>query len=357
MQIDMHYYGTYTLARVAGLDQETADLIATASQFVDDNTTAASIRFPDGGQMTTAATGHHFEHTENISFNAQRNIWIPFHFLPGALGETFTERLICKKNSVTTAEMTDNHLSLSHKSFAPLLMGVAAHVIADTFSHFNFSGASSSKNSIDQASITITAPHNEDTALAEERMRFFERFKYIHPNIRITSEEELMGTLGHGAAASYPDLPYLAWSYKTEDDPAKTIRRHNPDDFMEAAESLYSLFVRFAGQRPDLTEAPSVPFDTIQDSLAIIFASPGNKHQRSGFWQFAMAQGVFLEGRQEEIPPYKGQMWKNSYEELASCPDCALIMEMDIFKFYQAASIHRTYVLQELLPAHDISVY
>lgn len=357
MQIDMHYYGTYTLARTAGLDQETAELIATASQFVDDNTSVSTIRFSDGGQMTTAATGHHFEQTENISSNAQRNIWIPFHFLPGAYGDTFSERLICKKNSATAAEMTENHLRLSHKPFSPLLIGIAAHVIADTFSHFNFSGASSRKNSIDQASITVLEPQNEDTALAEERMRFFERFKYVRPNIRTIPEEELMGTLGHGAAASYPDLPYLAWSYNTEEAPAQTIRRHNQDDFMEAAEMLYSLFVRFAEQRPDLAESPPVPFDSIQDSLAIIFASPGNKHQRSGFWQFAMAQGVFLEGRQEEIPPYKGQMWKNSCEELASCPDCALITEMDIFKFYQAASIHRTYVLQELLPAHDISVH
>ncbi|SIO18337.1 DUF6765 family protein [Halodesulfovibrio marinisediminis] len=357
MQIDMHYYGTYTLARIAGLDQETAELIANSSQFVDDNTTSTTIQFADGGQMTAVATGHHFEQTENISSSAQRSIWIPFHFLPAASGDTFTERLICRKNSTTATEMVDNHLHLSHKPFAPQLMGIAAHVLADTFSHYNFCGASSRKNTIAQDSITVMEPLNEDSALAEERMRFFERFEYVHPNIRILSEKELMGTLGHGAVASYPDLPYLAWSYKTEENPNRTIRRYNTDDFMEAAEALYALFVQFANQRPDLAETSPVPFDTIQDSLAIIFASPGNKHQRSGFWQFAMAQGVFLEGRQEEIPPYKGQMWKNSCEELASCSDCALITEMDIYKFYQAAAIHRTYILQELLPTHDISVY
>lgn len=356
MQIDMHYYGTYTLARVAGLDQDTAELIATASQFVDDNTTTSSIRFADGGQMTITPTGHHFQHAENISSSAQRTIWIPFHFLPGASGDTFTERLICKKNSPTAAEMTENHLRLSHKTFAPMLMGITAHVLADIFAHYNFSGASSRKNNIASGTVCIQEPVSEQPALAEEQARFFERFQCTRPNIRILSEEELVGTLGHGAAASYPDIPYLAWSYKTEDEPAKTVRRYNPDDFMEAAETLYALFTAFAKQRPDLTDAHPVPFDIIQDSLAIIFASPGNKHQRSGFWQFAMAQGAFLEGRQEEIPPYMGQMWKDRCEELASCPDCALITEMDIFKFYQAADIHRTYVLRELLPAFDISV-
>ncbi|WP_290921167.1 DUF6765 family protein [Halodesulfovibrio sp.] len=355
MQIDMHYYGTYTLARVAGLTPETAELIATASQFVDDNTSGMTIRFSDGGQFTTFPTGHHSHQNENISSQAQRSIWIPFHFLPAAFGETFTERLVCKKNSTVAAEMTDHHLTLSHKNFAPLLLGITAHVIADTFSHYNFSGVSSRKNSVKPDSITIMEPQNEDSALAEERMRFLERFEYVRPNIKM-QEDNTAGVVGHGATAVYPDLPYLAWSYATEEEPKQVIRRYNPDDFMEAAESLYSLFVQFAEQRPDLTERSPIPFENIQDSLAIIFASPGNKHQRSGFWQFAMAQGGFLEGRQEEIPPYKGQMWKNSCEELASCPECGLITEMDIFKFHQAASVHRTYVLQELLPAYDISV-
>ena len=36
MQIDMHFYGVYAMARAAGLDPVTAETIANASQFVDD---------------------------------------------------------------------------------------------------------------------------------------------------------------------------------------------------------------------------------------------------------------------------------------------------------------------------------
>ena len=43
MQKDMHYYGTYTLARTAGITPEVAEIIATASQFVDDNVEDGSI--------------------------------------------------------------------------------------------------------------------------------------------------------------------------------------------------------------------------------------------------------------------------------------------------------------------------
>ena len=36
MQIDMHYYGVYVLARLAGLKPDAAKIIATASQYVDE---------------------------------------------------------------------------------------------------------------------------------------------------------------------------------------------------------------------------------------------------------------------------------------------------------------------------------
>ena len=36
MQLDMHYYGTYAMARAAGLKPQVCITIATASQFVDD---------------------------------------------------------------------------------------------------------------------------------------------------------------------------------------------------------------------------------------------------------------------------------------------------------------------------------
>lgn len=352
----MHYYGTYAIARIAGLDRETAELIATASQFVDDNVSPTTISFPDGGQMQAVASGRHLTPTENISTADQRTVWVPFHFLPGGKGTTFTEKLVCQKNSPILQEMIEHHLLQTHKKFAPALIGVTAHVLADTFSHYNFSGVSSRKNNITQSSITIYEPTHNLPTFEDESSLFFNRYCSNIPNIKAPFENELTGTLGHAAADNHPDLPYLAWSYKTPADQTKTVRRYNPDDFMEAAEDLYTLFVRFAELRPDLTDFSPIPFDDIQDSLAIIFATPGNKHQRSGFWQVAMEQKKLLKGRSEEIPPYKGEMWKNRYEELATCPDCTLVTELDVFTFYQAVALHKNYILHDLLPAHDILV-
>ena len=45
MQLDMHYYATFAMARAAGLNSETSRVIATASQFVDDNVHTGHVKF------------------------------------------------------------------------------------------------------------------------------------------------------------------------------------------------------------------------------------------------------------------------------------------------------------------------
>ncbi|MFH1582057.1 MAG: DUF6765 family protein [Pseudomonadota bacterium] len=50
MQIDMHYYDTYAMARAAGITRNAAKVIATAAQFVDDNAAKNSIKFRNGGR-------------------------------------------------------------------------------------------------------------------------------------------------------------------------------------------------------------------------------------------------------------------------------------------------------------------
>src|SRR5580658_5255170 len=59
MDIDMHYYGTYALARAAGLSASVARRIATAAEFVDDSTDTEVIVHPDGARFRGESTAHH----------------------------------------------------------------------------------------------------------------------------------------------------------------------------------------------------------------------------------------------------------------------------------------------------------
>ena len=68
--------------------------------------------------------------------------------MPGNIGATYTERLKCRMDSEIVREMRDHHLSLSNRAFALHLLGIAAYVYADTFSHYGFSGVSSRGNKV-----------------------------------------------------------------------------------------------------------------------------------------------------------------------------------------------------------------
>ena len=86
MHIDFHYYGTYALARAAGLNREAAQVIATAAQFVDDNVALRHVDFQDGGRIDQEPTAHHLIDFANNDPRDQRRVWVPFHFLPGKSG-------------------------------------------------------------------------------------------------------------------------------------------------------------------------------------------------------------------------------------------------------------------------------
>jgi hypothetical protein len=223
VQIDMHYCATYAMARAAGLTADAARTIATCSQFVDDNTHKDAVNFGDGSRIDSEATAHHAADRANLSAHDQRRVWVPFHFLPGNAGETYQERLKCRIDSEIAQEMRDHHLGYSDRAFALEMMGITAHVYADTFSHYGFSGISSPGNRVDQGSFKF----HEDVAGLEAsivglspRMRdyiskkadiFLKRPGSFHGSMRDNLEarvaQRLSGALGHGSVATYPDRP------------------------------------------------------------------------------------------------------------------------------------------------------
>ena len=142
MQIDMHYYGVYAMARAAGLTREASGRIATASELVDDNAEEEHVEFGDGGRLDLMPTAHHTLDTENRNEEMQRKVWVPFHFIPGNRGRTVAERLVCRKDSAIAREVVDHAVRMANRAFGPQLIGITAHVYADTFSHYGFSGAS-----------------------------------------------------------------------------------------------------------------------------------------------------------------------------------------------------------------------
>ncbi len=375
MQIDMHYYGIYSLARAAGINAETAGIIATASQFVDDAVRKESERLEDGALVICDATGHHSLDAKNLDPEDQRNVWVPFHFMPGNDGAEFTERLLCRKDSAMARSMVDHHFTLSSKPFGRELMGITAHVYADTFSHYGFSGVSSRRNRVHGRSIEV---HVKDPAvkkyILDKQERFFkEQGKNggLHSNIRsqgkLTLRQRLLsfvsgtaeafsGALGHGGVTTHPDRPYLRWSFEYEQG-ARRSERDNHATFLEGCEALHGFFSRCADRNPAWADTKSRRmFSDIRKNIAEVLAVEADKAGRIAAWQKAVSGGELFDPVEGLIPVYQGDAWKKDVDGFGDVKNSPDVASFSVYKFYQAASHHRNYVLRDLLPSHGLVV-
>jgi hypothetical protein len=339
-------------------------MIATCAQFVDDNVARNGVEFEDGARVDAEATAHHAIDLENLEARDQRRVWVPFHFLPGNQGEGYTERLKCRMDSHVAKDMRDHHLGLASEPFALALIGITAHVYADTFSHYGFSGVSSRVNKVDNKSFAFGGDLEPQVrGYIEGKARtFFKTQKGggLLANIKSWVGETASGALGHGAVATYPDRPYLNWSFDYEHKDAVEgthCTRDNPTTFLAGCRALHDMFRQFADLEPgQVRNADGRDFDAIEGAVAGVLATQGPKQDRVDAWQKAAWTGTVFGAGDEEIPAYEGEVWNQRWETLDGADSYRKALVEPIWLFYQAAAIHRTYVLRNLLPRHGLVV-
>ena len=381
MQKDMHYFGTYAMARAAGLAPKVCQTIATAAEFVDDNGKRESIEFPDGGRLDFIPTAHHTTDIKNIDHYDQRLIWVPFHFIPGNEGRTISERLLCRKDSAIALEMVEHNLSLAQRPFGLHLAGITAHVYADTFSHYGFSGVSSRWNKIDSSSFEfIDVDQRIRTYIEHKASRFEQKYgdemgalanirdpdKWNHSLSHAISSlkdrflsdaaETLSGGLGHGAAMTYPDRPFLRWQFNYEHPKRRSSGlRDNPATFLEACEKLHAMFVSLAEKLPHTRQDEGRDFADIRNTVIQILATQAPRDDREKAWRSSAKSGeLFVQP--ESILPYQGTQWMRGLDALRKTTDSRKALDKQIFRFFQAAAAHRTFVLRDLLTRHGLVV-
>lgn len=349
MQTDMHYYGTYAMAQAAGLHAAAAQVIAQSAEYVDDSD-SITIPLQDGTFLEAPATAHHPVNRANLDEIDQRKIWIPFHFIPANQGESLEERLVCRKDSGIAQEMVAHHAELPNDGFSLELMGITAHVYADTFSHYGFSGISSDRNRVDADSITL---HVKDKSVLNYIVNKTKDFKdrYI-----FGAAANALSGLGHGAVSTYPDRPYLRWSFRYETTKDLSGDRVNHATFLEACEKLHRMFSVFGEAHPTLLDKQSYRrFDDIKDALARILAVEGGMAVRVSTWQDAVKSGaIFPNPTKEQIPVYAKNFEKDI--EILGGHTSETIFGTSGYAFLRAAKFHRDYVLDELLPKHNLHV-
>jgi hypothetical protein len=368
MDIDMHYYGTYAMARAAGIEPGSALLIATAAEFVDDSTATEVIVHPDGARFRGEATAHH--PTALIPINNlddQINVWVPFHFLPGNVGKTQSQRLMCVKDSQVAQDMAAHHLGLAKEFYSLELIGIAAHVYADTFAHHGFSGVSSRVNRVHFSTLK---PINADPLLQSwypsffkkysSQGGFFQNFRTFKADVVSIVGGELSGALGHGAVATFPDQPYLIWDYAYEMEEisgANQIHRENLVEYVEGAAALHRLFRDFVQRVPEFGDpAGSLEFGEIEPTVRAILGTVADRDKRIDAWKTAFKQKKLTRGTSEDIPDYSHDEWRAQTVGLSGLEIPQYATQIPAYRFHFAAALHRHYVLRTLLPNYGIHI-
>ncbi len=374
MQEDMHYYGTYAMARAAGLEVKHAKIIAYAAQYVDDSTANDSEVHEDGGMFQTIATAH--TNSEAISNAAadhteQRQVWVPFHFFPGGTedndkDESISAKLTCVKDGALVREMVANHIrhavsvTSTENDYGLTLMGIMAHVYADTFSHYGFSGVSSSSNKVDGSSFELDVEDPEVEAYIMGKLSSF-LTKYTprfiiknYRNFASRGASVATGALGHGAVGTYPDRPFLRWRFNYRDN-RDSGWRENRATFLEGCEKLHGAFSAYAEQA-GISKNP-VEFALIKHEVDEILGFEGPKEERINAWIDAiMKKRLKFEEPDNEPPYYSHHVWEQQKDDFEYLKQSSEMLDKEVYHFHQAAIYHRNYTLKQLLPKHGIMV-
>ncbi|MCX8130890.1 MAG: RICIN domain-containing protein [Clostridia bacterium] len=271
MNIDFHYYGTYTAARLAGYDFRTAQSIAYAAQYVDDSSMEVlkddygKYYIPDFKPTPTVQTNKElFESNFSWSeenLNETARVWSCFHFLPGNYesnakiaytgskqhkgnsdyweydGESSEQfKLLCLPNSQLVKKMIndiiDNHKG---KDYEMHLAGLRMHVLADTWAHMYYAG------------IPAWFINNAgDKVYDISNGRIEVKWRRIWPLTDIFSGEEATPDalaynsyvyLGHGRMGHLPDYPWIKYEYSPQW-AGGSIIKDNPTSFMLAFKQM-----------------------------------------------------------------------------------------------------------------------
>jgi hypothetical protein len=276
----------------------------------------------------------------------QRKIWIPFHFLPGGRGKSLSEKLLCVKNSGIAQQMLEHNLETAFKKpFGLELMGISAHVYMDTFSHYGFSGISSSFNHVKNDTISFIREPKTAAYIRGKFKSFTEKYAAAQ------AAQTVSRYLGHAGVATYPDRPYLQWQFdfmRSRPDDGATSVRDNCANFLEGCKCLHSFFSKYA--KAKYAEIDTYRnFEDIEDMVRKVLAVEADMAGRVKAWE----DSGLIAGCAAYVP----ETWENGKAMFLKYAVSGDGIDTNTYRFHQAATFHRYFVLKDLLPAHGMAVY
>lgn len=254
MEKSFHYYATYSAAYLAGFSHEQSREICYSAQLVDHCSRTYLERI--GGPLAAATTQLAGEmaqaRTDPAGLADITRIWASFHFLPRDLqasvprgGKRYRNkyRLICGPNG----KLLVDTIGLAQGKGTQAI-GIAMHVLADTWAHRNFAGTPSLVINNTNRCFVELLPTKEGSY--EERPV---RFRHsagtpddidagIYTNSVYQASENSIMNLGHGRAGHLPDYSFIQYRYAPAWGDYEETLKDNPTEYYQAfCQMVYAL--------------------------------------------------------------------------------------------------------------------
>ncbi|HLP45955.1 MAG TPA: DUF6765 family protein [Candidatus Kapabacteria bacterium] len=347
MEKDSHYYVIYFLCLAAGFDLDTSYTVAYSSQYVDDSIDGhkKTLFEPPNGDLYTLEpirTSHNG--FESLGTDVQEKIYYPFHFLPGLKGDSFDQKMVTKTG--TEGELFKVLIQEALNSKNPYRTGITLHVLADTYSHTNFSGLWAWDNAIRHVNY-IPARKGWILNLVN-KCKWLTFRKYL----------ETAPAIGHSHAYCFPDFPYMNWKYGDYDGKMHSVS--NSFKFREGFLDLYEQLILPYAESQKLK--PRLSQDKILQILWNGIRTTGNLKKRCKYWRkviinFANEFKLKISNRHLKYgkTDWEDDMIENlkifgifsSSKSKLKVPR-AEFEESHYYNFHSAAKDHRLFVLEKI---------
>ena len=259
MQKDFHYYATYCAAYIAGYSHAESLAISYSAQFVDccSRSLLTKLHGPKAAATTQLQLEMMDSKLDSVDLQNITRIWASFHFLPGDLYAEKTRvsrlyknkyRLICKPNGA----LVKDTVNLAKGKNLPSV-GIAMHVLADTWAHQNFAGT---------PSLVINNTNFHFFELLDDGQRKQIEFRHnpsakdnleksIYINSLYQTQENSIMNLGHGRAGHLPDYSFVRYIYLPAWADYEEVIKDNPSDYYYAFCQMIYAMKYLLGQYPD----------------------------------------------------------------------------------------------------------
>jgi hypothetical protein len=280
MHLDAHYYAVLAFAVACGFKQESAKILAYASQYVDDakinqltisgSTYGIQIDCESPPSLINMATCHTYHVLKTFNDEAMINNTCAFHFVPGCRGDSLTWKMTCEPEGPVLRKIKDAAILENDL----VKFGIVLHAWADSYSHQGFSGFLSKANDIDQLQTDSKVYLSNDIYASFFILWFKKTFlRKKFDNIL----DRLVPPYGHAQALHYSDEPYIEkWFYMYDKNDIyyqghKPPPKNNKVSYQKAFESITNLLKQFLNNHPshlnDLGPASQSTFDQLHKTL------------------------------------------------------------------------------------------